>query len=159
MEWRMENGPTTNLEGRILVQNSVAAFCFLQPTDTTEFRGSKLYRRFESLPLRQQVLTAEKSRRLFPRNTRKMPIFRDSSSANRTAEKGPLDSEGGISLAFLWMAHGQSGFEAGIRRMQCDHKPAIRPRRVDFCQRLRNQGRLWPDLCRPPDSVSQWPQG
>jgi len=66
---------------------------------------------------------------------------------------------GGISLAFLWRAYGQSGFETGISRMQCDHKPAIRPRRVDFCQRLRNQGRLWPDLCRPPDSVSQWPQG
>jgi hypothetical protein len=45
--------------------------------------------------LRQQVLTAENSRRLFPRNTRKMPIFRDSSSANRTAQNGLLNSEGG----------------------------------------------------------------
>jgi hypothetical protein len=98
---------------------------------------SDLYRRFESFPLRQQVLTAEKSRRLFPRNTRKMPIFRDSSSANRTAEKGPLDGDGGIFLAFLWRAHARSGFEEGIRRMQCDHKSAIQPRRVDFCQHLK----------------------
>jgi hypothetical protein len=94
---------------------------------------------FESFPLRQQVLTAEKSRRLFPRNRRKMPIFRDSSSANRTAEKGPLDSEGGIFLAFLWKARAQSGFEEGIRRMQCDHKRAIRPRRVDFASTLETK--------------------
>jgi hypothetical protein len=40
-----------------------------------------------------------------------MPVFRDSSSANRTAEKGPLDGEGGISLTFLCSAHEQSGFE------------------------------------------------
>jgi|SRR5271165_6013675 len=68
-----------------------------------------------------------------------MPIFCDFSSANRTAEKGLLDSEGGIFLEFLWRAHAQSGFEESTRRMQCDHKPAIRPRRVDFCQHPRNR--------------------
>jgi hypothetical protein len=43
-----------------------------------------------------------------------MPVFRDSSSANRTAENGLLDSEGGIFLDFLWRAHAQSDFEEGI---------------------------------------------
>jgi hypothetical protein len=40
--------------------------------------------------LRQQVLTAEKFRRPLLRNTRNVPIFRDYSSANRTAENGLL---------------------------------------------------------------------
>ena len=45
---------------------------------------------FLSHSLRQQVLTAEKSCRPFPRNARNMPVFRDSSSTNRTAENGLL---------------------------------------------------------------------
>jgi hypothetical protein len=44
----------------------------------------------ESHSLRQQVLTAEKFRRSFPRNTRKVPIFSDNSLASRTAENGLL---------------------------------------------------------------------
>ncbi len=45
---------------------------------------------FESHSLRQQVSTAEKFRYPLPRNTRNMPVFRDSSSTNRTAENGLL---------------------------------------------------------------------
>ena len=40
--------------------------------------------------------------------------------------------------AFLWRVHVQSGFKEGNRRMQCDHKPGIRPQRVDFCRHLGN---------------------
>jgi hypothetical protein len=62
-----------------------------------------------------------------------MPIFRDSSSANRTAEKGPLDSEGGIFLAFLWRAHGQSGFEEGTQRMPTARHSDKSPDLVSEC--------------------------
>jgi hypothetical protein len=36
--------------------------------------------------------------------------------------------------AFLWRAKAQSGFEKGMRRMQCDHKLGMRPWRLDLCQ-------------------------
>jgi|HubBroStandDraft_4_1064222.scaffolds.fasta_scaffold400192_2 hypothetical protein len=57
----------------------------------------------------------------FSPNTRNMPIFRDNSSANRTAEKALLDTEGGIFLTFLWRAHAQSHFGEDMWRMKCDH--------------------------------------
>jgi hypothetical protein len=79
----------------------------------------------ESHSLRQQVLTAEKFRLPLPRNTRNMPVLRDYSHTNRTAENGLLGSEGVTVPAFLRRAHAQSGFDEGIRRMQYDHKPRI----------------------------------
>ena len=42
---------------------------------------------------------------------------------------------------FLWRAHAQSGFERSIRRMQCDHEPAIPTWWVDFCRHLENRVR------------------
>jgi hypothetical protein len=54
-----------------------------------------------------------------------MPIFRDSSSTNRTAENGLLGGEGDFVPAFLWRASSQSGFWEGIRRMQCDQKTGL----------------------------------
>jgi integrase len=53
-----------------------------------------------------------------------MPVFRDYSQTNRTAENGLLRSRGLNVLAFLWMAHARSGFDEGIKRMHCDHKAA-----------------------------------
>jgi hypothetical protein len=61
------------------------------------------------------------------RNTRIMPVFRDYSETNRTAENGLLDREGVTAIAFLGRAHAQSGFKQGIRRMQCDHKRGFGP--------------------------------
>jgi hypothetical protein len=58
-------------------------------------RHSDLYRGFESHSLRHAVLTAENPCLYFPQNARTMPIFRDNSSANRTAENGLLTSERG----------------------------------------------------------------
>ncbi len=55
MEKRMETGPIAAFERRISVQNSLLRYCYLQLTDTSRFREAKLYRRFESTPLRQQV--------------------------------------------------------------------------------------------------------
>jgi hypothetical protein len=48
-----------------------------------------------------------------------MPVFRDCSQTNRTAENGLLGSEGGTVLVFLRRAYAQSGFKQSIRRMQC----------------------------------------
>jgi len=75
-------------------------FCYLQPTDLSRLSVAKLYRGFESHSLRQQVLTAEKFRRPLPRNTRNMPVIRDYSHTNRTAENGLLGSKGGHYPAF-----------------------------------------------------------
>jgi len=58
----METGPIAKLERRVFVQNSLLRLCYLQLTDTPGFRGTKLYRGFESLPLRQTVWTADNSR-------------------------------------------------------------------------------------------------
>jgi hypothetical protein len=48
--------------------------------------------------------------RLFIRNTQKMPVFRDYSQANRTAENGLVGSEAAVFPAFLQRAIVQSGF-------------------------------------------------
>jgi hypothetical protein len=53
----------------------------------------------------QQVLTAEKSRRFFPRNTRNMLVFRDSSHTNRTPENGLLRSGGDHCHGFFSGGH------------------------------------------------------
>jgi hypothetical protein len=50
----------------------------------------ELYRGFESFPLRHAVWTAEKLPRRLPQNMRNMPVFRDNSQTNRTAENGLL---------------------------------------------------------------------
>ncbi len=50
-------------------------------------------------------------------------------------------AKGGTIPPFLWRAHAQSGFERSIRRMQCDHEPAIPTWWVDFCQHLENRVR------------------
>ena len=44
----------------------------------------------ESHSLRQQVLTADKSRKRFSGNSRIMPVFRNNTQTNRTREKAPL---------------------------------------------------------------------
>ena len=74
------------------------------------------------------------------RNTRIMPVFRDLWQTNRTAENGLISGKGATVLTFLWRAQAQSGFNASIRRMQCDQRPASRPSRVDFCKHLRESG-------------------
>jgi hypothetical protein len=56
------------------------------------------------------------------RNTRIMPVFRDYSEANRTAENGLLVGEGATVPLFLRRAPTQSGFNKCIRRMQGDQK-------------------------------------
>jgi hypothetical protein len=69
-----------------------------------------------------------------------MPVFRDLWQTNRTAENGLISGKGATVLTFLWRAQAQSGFNASIRRMQCDQRPASRPSRVDFCKHLRESG-------------------
>jgi hypothetical protein len=68
-----------------------------------------------------------------------MPIFRDYSQTNRTAENGLFGSEAVTVPAFLWRAHVQSGFEGGIRRKQCDHNPGIRPCELTFVSALETE--------------------
>jgi len=54
-----------------------------------------------------------------------MPVFRDYSGANRTTENELLGIECGAVLVFLQKARAQSGFNKGLRRMRCDHKPMM----------------------------------
>jgi hypothetical protein len=56
----METGPITNLEWRVLIQNSLMGFCHLQLTDTSGLILAKRYSGFESPSLRHSVLPAEK---------------------------------------------------------------------------------------------------
>lgn len=52
-------------------------------------------------------------------------------------QRTDCSAENGITVpVFLRGAHAQSGFEEGVRRMECDHKPGLRPQRVDFCNHL-----------------------
>ena len=51
----MEGGLIVTLERRVFVQDSLLESYYLQLTDTWRFRGSKLYREFESLSLRHTV--------------------------------------------------------------------------------------------------------
>ena len=53
-------------------------------------------------------------------------------SSNRTRESVPANLAGKFSGAFLWRAHAQSDFTDSIRRMQCDHTPIMRRKRLDF---------------------------
>jgi|HubBroStandDraft_2_1064218.scaffolds.fasta_scaffold461001_1 hypothetical protein len=84
-----------------------------------EFGGERLAR---DCALRQPVLTAEKFCWSLSRNPRNMPVFRDISPKNRTAEKELLIQKWGTFMTFLRSAHAQSGFQTGFRRMQCDHR-------------------------------------
>jgi hypothetical protein len=62
-EWTANlNRTDCELGGRILVGISPCTFCYLQVTDMAKLSVAKLYRGFESLPLRQQVLSPEKCR-------------------------------------------------------------------------------------------------
>ncbi len=55
----METGPNAKFARRVSQQDSLLCFCYLQLTDTPGLRGPKLYRGFESIPLRHSVSTAE----------------------------------------------------------------------------------------------------
>src|ERR1700730_4137164 len=61
-------------------------------------------------------------------------IFRPESGLERTDCRG---SNGVILSAFLWRGHSQSGFTDSVERMQCDHKPTMRRRRLDLVKHLR----------------------
>jgi hypothetical protein len=43
-----------------------------------------------------------------------------------------FDAGGKLCGPFLWRADEQSGFNSYIRRMQCDHNPIMRRKRLDF---------------------------
>ena len=52
--------------------------------------------------------------------------------SNGTGESVPSNPAARFSGVFLWTAHAQSGFSNSIERMQCDHKPMMRRKRLDF---------------------------
>ena len=97
----------------------------VQLTQTSPLASFRLYRGFESIPLRHAVWTAEKFRRPLLRNTRTVPDFRDISSRTWTGENALLGSEGDTVLVSLWRLHAQSGFREGLRRMERDQKLGI----------------------------------
>jgi hypothetical protein len=96
-----------------------------------------LYRGFECLPLRHTICNAEKSARLaleFAGNGRNFAIL----ASNRTGESVLLVEAGKLCSPFLWRASERSGFHDSIGRMQCDHKPMIKRKRLDFVGSLEN---------------------
>ena len=56
---------------------------------------------------------------------RKGPVFRDSSSTNRTGENGLLCSEERYCPGFSLDGQTQPGFEESMRRMRCDQKQNV----------------------------------
>ena len=52
--------------------------------------------------------------------------------SNRTRENLVLHSSRQLSSLFLWRADTQSGFNGSARRMQCDHKPIMGRKQLDF---------------------------
>jgi hypothetical protein len=98
-----------------------------QLTQTPALTPFRPVPRVRILPAPPRSLNCREISLALRRNARIMPIFRDYSQANRTAENGLLGIECGTVLAFLRKAHAQSGFEEDMRRMQCDHKPQIWP--------------------------------
>ena len=52
--------------------------------------------------------------------------------SNRTGESVLLITAGKVCSLFLRRASEQSGFNDPIRRMQCDHKPMIWRKQLDF---------------------------
>jgi hypothetical protein len=74
----------------------------------------KPYQGFESLSLRQQVLTAEKVPAFLSRNTRNMPVFCNLRPP-RGLERADCPGPNGVNLpAFLWRGHSQSGFSDSV---------------------------------------------
>ena len=60
-------------------------------------------------------------------------IFRPQSGLERTDCRG----SNGVNLpAFLWRGHSQSGSSHSVGRMQCDHKPTMRRKRLDLVKHL-----------------------
>src|ERR1017187_8811605 len=52
--------------------------------------------------------------------------------SNRTGESVLLIAAGKLCSLFLRRASEQSGFNNSVRRMQCDHKPIMRRKQLDF---------------------------
>jgi hypothetical protein len=80
-------------------------------------------------------------------------IFRPQSGLERADCPGP----NGVNLAaFLWRGHSQSGFSDSFGRMQCDHKPTMRRKRLDLVKPLGPQdepARIEPPCNRPSVAV------
>jgi hypothetical protein len=106
---------------------------------------AKPYRGFESPSLRHAVSAAENPRLYFPQNAGNMPVFRDSSSTNRTTENELLTSERGHSAGFslegTWTVRFHGGHQANAMRS----KPGDSGIGVDFCPHLRNRFRYFPE--------------
>ena len=60
-------------------------------------------------------------------------IFRPQSGLERTHCRG----SNSVNIpAFLWRGHSQSGSSDSVGRMQCDHKPTMRRKRLDLVKHL-----------------------
>ena len=140
---RMETGPIATLERHISAQDSLLRYCYLQLTDTSGFRGRKLYRGFESLPLRHAVWTAEKLGYLFAEMREQCPHFaiiprqiglqRTDCSASKVSRPG-FSPEGPRTVRFP-VGHQAKAMRSGTR---------IPPCRLTLCQRLGNRVRSFP---------------
>jgi hypothetical protein len=62
----------------------------------------------------------------------KIPVILQFSPSNGTGERAPSNPAGWFSGVFLWRAHAQSFSSDSVRRMQCDDRPMMRRKGLDF---------------------------
>jgi hypothetical protein len=74
----------------------------------------------------------QRNRATLPRESLKSAAIPQVLPLNCTRGSVPPYPAGTFSDAFLWRAHAQSGFSDSVTRMQCDHKPMMRRKRLDF---------------------------
>jgi hypothetical protein len=122
----MESGLVTDLWWGFGRADSLLGFCYLQPTDTSRLSATKLYRGFESLPLRHAVWTAEKFRSLYAEIRETCAYFAIVSGQTGLQGTDRFVIECAAGVGFLRKAQAQSGFAESLRRMQCDQKLRIR---------------------------------
>jgi hypothetical protein len=96
------------------------------PSNSKILRVPKLYRGFESLPLRHAVWDAAKIGCIplkITGNRRNSAALAPQTGPEKMSRRTP---KLGFVALFLWRTHGQSAFNESIRRTECDHKPMVR---------------------------------
>jgi len=131
MEQRMETGPIAKPEMHISVQILCCGFAICNLRTHRGLKGQNRTGGSNPSPSAMQSGPQRRSAAPKPKYAKHARISRYSSK-NRTGENGVLGVEWRRRPGFLRRAQAQSGFEEGMRRMQCDHSARMRPERVDF---------------------------
>src|SRR4029077_20362689 len=87
-----------------------------------------------------------------------MPVFRNISSAKRTGENGLPGIEWRQSTGLSLRGHSQSGSSDSVGRIQCDHKPTMRRKRLDLVKHLGDPVLIAALMLRTDAPVSELPE-